>query len=293
MTDVLSPNQDQADFWSSDSGAKWVHEERLLDATLGPVLDWLLEEASLQPEEAVLDIGCGTGASTLAAARIVGHRGHVSGADISHIMLKRARERAEEASVTNVDFVDADAQIFPFVPDAFDVVISRFGVMFFADPVAAFVNIARGLKPGGRVVFLAWGALGQNPWFSVPRAAAIERVGAPPPMDPREPGPLAFAERDYVTGILKDAGLSDVRAEEVSLDLTPPGDLRAVAEFATYLGPAARILRLMEASETDAAAVAKSVEVGLRAFEKPSGMRVPAVLNLFSARRPYLVQPRG
>ncbi len=285
MTDAPSPNQDQADYWSSDSGAKWVHEERLLDATLAPVLDRLLAAAALQPGEVVLDIGCGTGASTLAAAQIVGPEGHATGADISHVMLDRARERAQAVGVTNVDFVDADAQIYPFAPDHFDAVISRFGVMFFADPVAAFANIASALKPDGRIVFLSWGGLAKNPWFAVPRAAAIDRVGAPPPMDPREPGPMAFAEQDYVSEILNDAGLADVEAQEVSLNLTPLGSLSDVAEFATYLGPAARILRLMEGTEEDAAVIAKNVEDGLKTYETSDGLRVPATLNLFTARR--------
>ncbi|MEQ9258684.1 MAG: class I SAM-dependent methyltransferase [Roseovarius sp.] len=279
-----TPNRDQAEYWASAPGEKWVKHQEKLDALLAPVLARLLEEARLAPGERVLDIGCGTGASTLAAAEQVGRQGAVLGADISPPMLTRAKARAEAAGIGQASFLEADVQAHPFEPASFDATISRFGVMFFADPVAAFANVATALREGGRVAFMAWAGLKENPWFSVPRAAAIERLGAPPPGDPRAPGPMAFAEADYAVGLLEAAGLKDVSATPVSLDLTPTGTLDEVAKFSAYLGPAVRILQEMGGTKEDAAAIAQAVRVEFEPYRTETGLRVPAVLNLLTAR---------
>ena len=279
------PNRDQAEFWSSESGNKWVENATVLDAAMAPALDAVLEAAALQPGERVLDIGCGTGASTLAAAAAVGPDGRVTGADISPVMLEGARKRAAEARCATVDFVVADAQTHGFEPGAFDAMISRFGVMFFADSVAAFANMAKAMRPGGRMHFVCWSGLQENPWFSLPRQVAIDRLGAPEPADPRAPGPMAFAERDYVTGILERAGLAEVSSQEVSVDLTPLGSVEQVAKFAAHVGPASRILKEKEGTAEDAKVIVEALSEKMQAFATPDGVRVPATLNLYSAIR--------
>lgn len=279
-----APNQSQAEFWSSAPGAAWVENAATLDTMMAPVLRRLLDEARLPEGARVLDIGCGTGASSLEAARAVGPAGHVTGADISPVMLARARERAAQEGLSNTAFVEADAQTHSFAPDGFEAMISRFGMMFFADPVAAFANIARALRPGARLSFIAWGPVTGNPWFAVPRAAAVERLGAPAPADPRAPGPMAFSDADYVTDMLTRAGLADAAAQVVSVTLTPPGTLRDAAGFATQVGPASRILREKEGTEEDARAIEAAVHRGMEPFVTADGLHVPAVLNLFTAR---------
>ncbi|MFD1156470.1 class I SAM-dependent methyltransferase [Roseovarius aestuarii] len=280
---MVAMNTDQSEYWRS--AQQWVDCQDQLDVLMQPVLDRLLAETNLQPRERVLDIGCGTGASSMAAAGIVGTGGHVTGADISQIMLDRARDRAAQAGMGNIDFIAGDAQTHPFDDAAFDRVISRFGVMFFDDSVAAFRNIARTLKPGGTMVFLAWSGLAGNPWFSIPAKAAIDVVGAPAPSDPRAPGPMAFQERAYVEDILTAAGWQEVATTETKLDLTPAGTVSDIAAFATRLGPASRIIKDMGGSDAAAAQIEAAVATAMAPYETSSGVRVPATLNLVRARR--------
>ncbi|MEQ8899199.1 MAG: class I SAM-dependent methyltransferase [Roseovarius sp.] len=280
-----APNSGQAEFWSSVTGDKWVRNAHVLDAAMAPALDCVLQAAALQPGERVLDIGCGTGASTLAAARRVGPGGHVTGADISPVMLEAARQRAAEAGCDQAGFVAADAQTHAFEAAAYDAMISRFGVMFFDDPVAAFANMAKALRPGGRMHVICWSGLQQNPWFSLPRQVAVDRLGETGPDDPRAPGPMAFAELDYVRGILDSAGLEEISAEEVALDLTPMGTVEEVAKFATHIGPASRVLMEKDGTKEDKAAIIDALAERFQAFATPEGVRVPAVLTLFGARR--------
>lgn len=279
----MTENTKQADYWASASGAKWVDHEESLDTMLQPVLDRLLLEAKLRTGERVLDIGCGTGASTLAAADLVGPNGIAIGADISPVMLNRAHERAE--GLSNASFIEADAQTYAFEPGSFDAIISRFGVMFFSDPVAAFANMAKTLSDDGRLICLAWGPLADNPWFALPRKVAIDRLGQPAPADPSDPGPMAFADRDYVSNILKNAGLSEISVDPVSLYLSPMGSLPEIARFAVHLGPASRIVIEKDGTDADTTAIADDIEQGLKEYNTPEGPRIPALLNLITARK--------
>jgi SAM-dependent methyltransferase len=280
---MSSENDEQKQFWE-EVAQLWVTQQTDLDGLLAPVLSGVLDRAALRPGQRVLDIGCGAGTSTVEAARLVGPDGHVTGADISEPMLKRARELAHGAQ--NIDFVSADAAYYPFAPETFDQVISRFGVMFFVDSVLAFVNIRKAMKPAARLTMACWSHLDQNPWFRVPMYAAKARVGAPPPLEPDAPGPLAFRDIDRVTGILQAAGFNRIEASAEALFLTPPGDLTAVASHASRLGPAARAMTYFEASESDVAAIENSVAREFEQYMTPDGARVPAKINFFTAYAP-------
>ena len=274
---MANPNKDQADFWSKKPGLTWSENDEAMDATLAPVLDHLLEVAALQPGERVLDIGCGTGLSTVRAAEAVGAQGHATGADIAEQMLVKARAQAD--GVQNADFLCADAQTHAFEDGAFDAVISRFGVMFFADPPAAFANIARAVKPGGRMVFMTWASGPENPWFAVPRAVAIDRLGEVEPTPPNAPGPMGLADVDYTREQFAKAGLENVTITPVSMHLTPPGTAHWMGEFSLILGPASRIFADLEGTEEDAAAIVAGVAERFKACETENGLRIPAVLN--------------
>jgi len=280
MADAEISNADQAEYWSS--AHKWVDYEDRLDATLAPVLDRLLQEADVQPGQRVLDIGCGTGASTLQIADAVGADGHVTGADISTLLLARAKERG--ALADNVEFVLSDAQTYEFPPGSYDMALSRFGVMFFEDSPVAFANIGRAVKPGGRIMFMAWANKASNPWFDVPAQTAIDHFGPVPPADPRAPGPLAFADRDYVAGILESAGLRDISVCPFNIDLTPPGSITDAANLSCRVGLAARILRLHDGTESDALKIETRVAEAFEKFDTNDGVRLPAVLNFCQAR---------
>ncbi|MEO0771656.1 MAG: methyltransferase domain-containing protein [Pseudomonadota bacterium] len=276
---MSNPNQDQADFWSKKPGLTWSENDAAMDAALAPVLDHLLEVAALQPGERVIDIGCGTGLSTRRAGRVAGH---VTGVDIAEQMLVKARASAKGQD--NVDFQCADAQIHAFEDGVFDAVISRFGVMFFADPSAAFANIARAVKPGGRMVFMTWASGPENPWFSVPRAVAMERLGEVEPTPPNAPGPMGLADVDYTRDVFAKAGLNNVTITPVAMDLTPPGTAQWMGEFSLVLGPASRIFADLEGTAEDAAAIVAGVAERFKDCETDDGLRIPAVLNQIEVR---------
>jgi SAM-dependent methyltransferase len=278
-------NSTEADYWNSEPGHQWIAQETFLDATMAAILDRLLERADIRPTENVLDIGCGTGASTLAAAIKTGPKGHVTGLDIAGQLLNRARKRSDDAGLANTSFILADAQTHPFDAESFDAIISRFGLMFFENPVAAFANMARGLKLHGRLVFAAWGPAAGNPWFTIPRDAAVARLGKPAPGDPFAPGPLAFQDIERVTKLMQQAGLKGVRGEMEMVQLTPHVNAAKAAKIAIRIGPAVRIMREFSGTEVDAAAIETAIAEAFSKFETGKGISVPAAINFFSTSR--------
>jgi SAM-dependent methyltransferase len=279
--DMTGANSAQADFWASDAGYQWIAREATLDAMMAGVLMRVLHHADLQIGAHVLDIGCGTGASCLAAAALVGPTGHVTGVDISAQLLDRARIRATEAGMTNTTFHLADAQTHAFAPASADAIISRFGVMFFEAPTAAFANMASALKPGGRMIFAAWAPAAQIPLFSIPVAAAIARLGKPAPLDPNAPGPMAFQNPERVLQIMDAAGLKNTRCLSETVALTPLGTEAEVAAFTTRVGPASRIMAEFSASEADTAAIEAEVGARFAPYETAQGMRIPCCVHFY------------
>ncbi len=208
---MSAPNREQTEHWNNrDEIGQWVDEKTEHDQMLEPFIDMLIEGAQLTAGDAVLDIGCGSGATTISAARVVAP-GTVTGIDLSGPLLARARKDAETAGLVNTAFHQADAQTHTFDDGAFDAVISRFGIMFFDDPVAAFTNIRTAARPGARLAFVCWQPLTANEWLLVPGAALAQHVplqeigGAP-----GAPGMFAFADNDHTMRVLQAAGWCDV-----------------------------------------------------------------------------------
>jgi ubiquinone/menaquinone biosynthesis C-methylase UbiE len=167
-------NEAEITYWNSAGGRRWVERQQSQDIVLGPILQATLERAQVRQGERVVDIGCGTGASAIALAERVGPSGHVLGVDVSAPMLARAAERLAPGGP--VKFVRADATTYRFETATFDLLFSRFGVMFFAEPARAFANLRTALKPGGRLAFACWRKFDENPWLKVPLRAALEHV---------------------------------------------------------------------------------------------------------------------
>jgi SAM-dependent methyltransferase len=201
-------NVDQADSWNGNEGEAWAADQDRYDTAVRAYNAHLLDAAGISTTEHVLDIGCGCGESTRGAARLAAS-GAALGADLSSPMLARARERAREEGLENVRFEQADAQVHPFEAGAFDIAISRFGAMFFGDPVAAFRNIGSALRPGARLALISWQPLAENEWLSAIRTSlAMGRTLPEPPVG--MPGPFGLADADAVRGILGAAGYDNV-----------------------------------------------------------------------------------
>ena len=279
----MSGNRDQRAFWSDEAGPLWVAQRAALDIALASVLGGTLARAALEPGHSVLDIGCGAGASTLAAAHAVGATGHVTGIDISSTLLDAAR--AQASCLTNIAFLEADAQTHPFAPESADVILSRFGVMFFDDSVAAFKNIATALRANGRFVFSAWGAIADNPFFTLPAQVARQMLGPVPKSDPDGPGPFALRDGARISHILQDAGLR-AHIETVQVPLTMPQGAAAMAEIMCHIGPANKALGHYGADDGQQRNLKEGLTQALAPFEHDSGITLPASINYVTACKP-------
>jgi SAM-dependent methyltransferase len=276
-------NADQSKYWNTEPGRKWIVYEKRLNTIFQSINDRLLEHAVPNTGERVLDIGCGTGAMTRDIASRIGRNGSVVGVDISSLLLERAEEHQANAELDHIQYLLADAQTHDFDPEYFDLMVSLFGVMFFADPIVAFKNLFGALRSGGRLSFVGWAPISGNPWFEIPRDAAVARLGKPSPPSPRAPGPLAFADIDYVLGILEEAGFSNCSGEVETVNLFYPGAVEEPAHLASDIGPSAVIMRECNGTAEDLAAIQRETTRGFQQFAIEGGVSVPAILNFFDA----------
>lgn len=279
-----SDNAEQIAYWNGIAGERWTRRQEMQDALLARISEAVVAHANARPGERIIDIGCGCGASTLELAAKVGAQGHVLGIDISTPMVTRARERAGSGSVA--EFIETDATDHAFAPKSVDMLFSRFGVMFFADPVRAFANLRRALKPGGRLAFVCWREPKQNPWMMVPLQAAYCHVPRMPEISPEAPGPFAFAREARVRAILEQAGFSSIALQpfDLEIDLAAGRGLEAAVESALGIGPASRAI---DGQPPEAAAAATAeIRKTLAAVQVGETIPLPAAVWLVSARTP-------
>jgi SAM-dependent methyltransferase len=276
-------NREQAEHWNSEqTTGHWIAYQARHDRMLEPFLTLILDRATISSADRVLDVGCGCGATTRAAAARA-PAGEVIGIDLSVPMLARARAEARSAALSNASFMEGDAQVHPFEPGSFDVVISRFGVMFFADPAAAFANLRTATRPGGRLVFACWQPVTENPWLLVPGAALAEHVALPDAGPPDAPGMFALADPGRVRDVLASAGWHDISLTPVHTPILVGGG-RTVDETVEFLrsGSMGRAALAGADPATEARALA-SVRTALASHADSEGVHLGAAVWLVHA----------
>ena len=277
-------NANQADYWNGAGGRHWTERQEVQDAVLAPVSDILFARAAIAPGAEVIDIGCGCGATTLEIAARVGAAGRVLGLDISAPMLARARERIPAGA--SASYLLADATIHPFERASFDLLFSRFGVMFFADPALAFANMRKGLRKGGRLIFACWREPKLNPWIMLPLQEAYKFAPRLPELGPEDPGAFSFASEARVNRILGAAGFAGIAMEPVdlTLDIAVGRGLDAAVEGAIEIGPASRALD-GQPPEVRANAIA-AIRAALEPHLKGGEVRLGGAIWIVTAQNP-------
>jgi SAM-dependent methyltransferase len=278
-------NAAQREYWNTVAGPRWVGLEGFVERRVQAVDELLLRYSGVCAGETVLEIGCGTGAFTVPLAAAIGEDGAVVGVDISAPMLARAKRRLAEAGLETVSLIEADAQTYRFDPGRFDLVVSRFGVMFFADPAAAFTNLHRAARRGGRLCFACWGSLTDNRHWLIPYEVVLRRLGPPAPRPPHEPGPLAFSDVDYVRSFLGSAGFADI-----AIDREHPGVIASSpaeeAEYACLMGPPARLIDEKQPDNATRVMIRGEIEDAFAAYFQREKTILPSTVLLATAVRP-------
>ena len=270
----------QVEAWNGPMGAQWAANEARTERGLAPVLEALLAWSAPTQGQRIVDVGCGAGGTTLALAQAVGPTGEVIGLDVSAVILEAARARL--ANTHNARLELADALTWTLEGPPADLLFSRFGVMFFGNPVAAFANLRRALAPAGHFAFAAWAALADNPWIDTPYQAALTVIPPPPPADPDEPGQLAFGNPARVQRILHDAGFNPVCHRAFDFTMRYPADdlARTAAGLAT-MGQVGRLLR--DRPDAERTRATEAIAAALAPLAQDAWIVLPARVWLFRA----------
>ena len=283
--EALDANAAQRRYWNTVAGPRWVATPGFRERRNQESLALLLAHLGLKGGESVLEIGCGTGALTLPLAEAVGEHGRVVAVDISEPMLGAARQKVAERGLRNITLLLGDAQVFQLEPAAFDLATSRMGIMFFADPAAAFRNIGGALKPGGRLVFACWGPLAENRHWLISYDVALRHLGPPAPQPAHQPSPLAFADPDYIRRVLAAAGFAEITVERAHPTIIC-GSPEEEARQAVMMGPTARLIEEKKPAEATRQTIASEIEDAFAAEASRGPIRLPATIFLVAARRP-------
>jgi SAM-dependent methyltransferase len=281
---MVAANDEQSEFWQ-ELAPSWLVSADYTELVAGPFGAAAMDRLQVGVGQRVLDVGCGDGSTTLELARRVGPDGEAVGVDIAPAMLVAAREHAAAQGVQNASFVTADAQTESLGSSSFDAVFSRFGVMFFADPVAAFTNIRTSLRDGGAIAFACWDNLFANEWMFLPGSAVVQVTGSPPPMPPPDaPGPFSLADPDRLTAILADAGFANatVTPHEHPVVL-PEADIESLIYLSRQVGPVREAIRTTDADT--AARIIDAVRATLTARVEDGQLRLSAAAHIVRAER--------
>jgi SAM-dependent methyltransferase len=274
------PNAQQIEYWNGPAGERWSKAQDRIDHHLGLITEALLALAAAREGERVLDIGCGGGTTALILRERVGPGGAVTGIDISEPNLALANARAH-AGMADVAFLKADATTYEFEP-AFDLAFSRFGVMFFDDPVAAFANLRKALVKTGRLVFVCWRTFKENDWSFEPYEAALDLLPPQEPTDPHAPGPFAFADDGRLGGILERAGYRGIRIKPLDTTVNMGASIDDALTEALTIGPLARAAAELDEDARDK--IRTCIAPVIAKHQTPYGIVAPAAVWLVTAK---------
>jgi SAM-dependent methyltransferase len=270
---------EQARLWNGPAGNAWVDAQQTLDQLFSPLEKLLVETACAAPAGRVLDVGCGTGGTTLAIARALGAGAECTGIDISEPMIAAARSRAAREGLPT-HFICANAQTHAFEPASFDGIVSRLGVMFFDDPVRAFANLRHAAKDGAGLSFIAWRSAAENPFMTTAERAAAPLLSNLPPRVPGAPGQFAFADRQRVQAILEESGWSGIDIQPVDLPCAMPE--KDLLGYLSRLGPVG--IALLQADEETRARVIDTVRAAFELYVHGDEVRLTAACWLVKGR---------
>ncbi|WP_422096130.1 class I SAM-dependent methyltransferase [Variovorax sp.] len=286
MHDTQEPDSEQSRLWNGPAGRAWVDRQPLLDRLFAPLGTLLIESLAGRALGRVLDVGCGTGAITLALAGPSGDAGECVGIDISAPMIEAARARAEREG-SQARFLCANAQTHAFAPAGFDTIVSRLGVMFFDDPVAAFANLRRAARDGAALRFLAWRAAAENPFMTTAERAAAPLLPRLPARRPGAPGQFGFADRERVESILAQAGWGAIAIRPVDLACSLPA--RELVPYLSRLGPVGLALEQADAATRER--VVETVRAAFEPFVQGDEVRFTAACWLAGAQAASAARP--
>ncbi len=279
-------NNEMNEYWNGDGGHKWVRFQARMDTSLKHFGHKVMAAAAISVNENVIDIGCGCSDTTFDIAQRVGPGGYVQGLDISEPILTQARARTFSNVVSNIIFNHGDAQTYPFDVATADIVFSRFGVMFFDDPVAAFSNIRQTLKQGGRMAFICWQPAAANEWISLALDVVKNHITLPASPGPEEPGPLSLGDKNRVTHILSKAGFSHISIKRFDSALNIGANLNESIEFLTQMGPAGSALSQPDVNDMDKSRINAELRDRLTSYETDQGVALGAATWIVTARNP-------
>jgi SAM-dependent methyltransferase len=275
-------NEQMVEIWNGPASQSWVTAAERYDAMLATMLQLVLDTARLQAGERVLDVGAGAGALTRAAAAAVGAAGHITAVDISQPLLAHAAAQPAPAGAADIEWLLADAQTHELPDAAYDVVLSRFGVMFFEDPTAAFANLRSATAPGGRLAAVVWQAAPANEWVLLPMGAIIPHVGFPDLPPSGAPGPFAFGDGDALRTVLEGAGWREVTLQPVERTVVVPGDVDAVVEH--YVNDTFGQMALAKATPAQRAAALTAMREAFAPHMSEDGAQLGAAVWVVTAR---------
>jgi ubiquinone/menaquinone biosynthesis C-methylase UbiE len=281
MDDRHQTANEQAALWNGHAGRAWVAAQEVLDRMFKPFEDLLVDMIGAGSGHRVLDVGCGTGSTTLAMARRLGAKGHCIGADVSAPMIAAAQARAQREGST-ASFIRADAQTYAFGPASFDRIMSRFGVMFFDDPVLAFANLRRAARDGAELRCITWRSAAENPFMTTAERAAAPLLPNLASRRPGAPGQFSFADRHLVSSILEQGGWTGIDIQPLDVDCTLPE--KELVGYLTRLGPVGLILQ--EADERTRTQVIDTVRSAFDPYVHGTEVRYTAACWMVSARAP-------